>query len=165
MVKQVRLIENVLTTVTTNELTPIGLVFEFKAKCLVDIEPYSASTQDEPAEGGVEITDIELYIGDNEKDCFEIFETLSDVERAIETETEFHEGGRGSFGSSFEFLADYVECLVDLESKQIFYLEKQKQVFSKELKSWVIQDVIHEITNYVPSDVLEWNLEQSSIGV
>ncbi len=166
MVKQIKLIDNVLTTVTTNILTPIGLAFEFNAKWLVDIEPYRASTQDEPAEGGAEITDIELFIGDSKKDCFEIFETLSDLESAIETETEYHaENSSSSCGSSFEFVAEYVECLVDLETKQIFYIEKDLQVFDKDLKKWIKTDFVHEITDYVPSDVLEWNLEQASFGV
>ena len=166
MVKQIKLIDNVLTTVTTNILTPIGLVFEFNAKCLVDITPYRASTQDEPAEGGAGITDTALFIGDSEKDCFEIFEKLSDLESAIETETEYHaENSRGSFGSSFDFTAEYVECMVDLETKQIFYIEKGKLVFceTEYSKHWEKQDVIHEITDYVPSDVLEYNLEQSEV--
>ena len=154
MVKQIKLIENVLTTVTTNVLTPIALVFEFKAKAKIEV-----------SEGSAEIDDIELYIGDSKKDCFEIFENLSDLENATEKCREYNDDSRGCFYTSFDFVADWVPCLVDLETKQIFYIEKDKLVFCYSPKHWEKQDVIHEITDFVPSDVLQWNLEQASIEV
>ncbi len=166
MCKEIRLVGNILTTTTKNVLTPISLALAFNADCIVDVENYMPATYEEPAEGGAEIEiEVEgLFIADSENNCFEIFEKLPELECAIDRKTEYHSGdSSGSFGSSFAFVAKYVECFVDLETKQIFYIEKDKQVFDTEIKKWIRIDFIHEITDYVPSDVLEWNLKQASI--
>ena len=155
MKQEFKLVGNVLTTLTINELTPMPLILEFKAKIECFGETETSATYDEPACGGVEFQECTLTIGDNENDCYEIFEKLSELEREIENAVEYFEGDTGILCTESEFTVDWLECLVDLSSKQIFYIK------DKDTKNPQIID----ITEFVPSDVLQYNLEQSSIEV
>lgn len=148
MNKEIKLVGSTLTTVTTQKVQKMFIPVRFR----VDIWAESEDPEYETESGW---NSLKIVGNDNEMSSFfddskynsqpyilrELLQTASRRNENLMTTTEEVD----------------MECMVDMETKQIFWIEKKDQF---KLKPY---ELYHEITKYVPSECLEYAINENFV--